>query len=111
MLISSIVAQLASTAAHNLEYHPMTECETEPDITMLMASIIRLLALEQIDTCTERRATLTRLLNYLAKHPAVCRSPHIAAPIGAAIATSNKKLVQDEFATVGFDAATNGVMH
>ena len=76
------------------------DCAAEPDVTMLMASIIRLMALEHTGTCAERRATLTRLLNYLAKHPAVRRSPHVAAPIDAAIATRNHKLMQEEFTAV-----------
>ncbi len=85
------------------------DCAAEPDVTMLMASIIRLMALEHTGTCAERRATLTRLLNYLAKHPAVRRSPHVAAPIDAAIATRNHKLMQEEFTAVGLDAASGAI--
>ena len=87
------------------------EHKTEPDVTMLMVSIIRLLALDHADACAERRATLTRLLNYLEKHPAVRRTPEIATTVRTAISVWNDKLVRHEFAATGFDAATNGFIH
>ncbi|MBI2799123.1 MAG: hypothetical protein HYX63_02375 [Gammaproteobacteria bacterium] len=89
----------------------VTEINTEPDVTMLMISIIRLLAIEHADACEGRRATLTRLLNYLGKHPAVRRAPDIAATVRSALAIWNGKLIRDEFFATRFDAATDGFIH
>jgi hypothetical protein len=83
----------------------------EPDLEMLLASVIRLLASEHANTCAERSATLTRILNYLSRHPALSRSPALAAAIAAAQRAWSDKLLRDEITAATLEAGPRDKMH